>query len=387
MSVASSGKTSRRGPTIAGIPLELPWSSLLGVAILTWLFAPGFTDPEKSSTTTYLIAAAFALLVYATILLHELAHAGAARSFGFPVHNIRLYALGGYTTYERTTPTPGRELVIAIAGPAATLAIAGVCWAAGNALNSASSGGSVVVDMLLQLGYVGLVLGLYNLLPGLPLDGGALVKCPIWKFSGSEALGTRVAAGSGMVVAALIFAIPFIVAARNGRGQLDTTSVITVAVFAGWLGFGAFEAFRSSTLQGRLPNLDSAGLSRRAITVRQDTPLSVALAQLGEQSAGAIVIVDADGTPSAIANEAAITAVPQQRRAWVTVGSVSRAIVPDTVLNTELRGEALLRAMSNFPIPEYLVVDSNNQIFGVLSTDDVHVALAGKRAQPKGLAT
>jgi predicted transcriptional regulator len=121
--------------------------------------------------------------------------------------------------------------------------------------------------------------------------------------------------------------------------------------------------------------------------VRQDTPLSLALAQLGEQSAGAIVIVDADGTPSAIANEAAITAVPQQRRAWVTVGSVSRAIVPDTVLNTELRGEALLRAMSNFPIPEYLVVDSDNQIYGVLSSDDVQAALAGKRAQPKGLAT
>jgi hypothetical protein len=357
---------------------------LVGVAILTWLFAPGFTDPQKSSAATYLIAAVFAVLVYGTILLHELAHAAAARSFGFPVHNIRLYALGGYTTYERTTPTPGRELVIALAGPAATLVIAGICWGAGNGLNSITTGDSLPVDMLLQLGFVGLVLGLYNLLPGLPLDGGALVKCPVWKFSGSESLGTRVAAISGMVVALLVFATPFIAAARNGNSQLDTSSVITVAIFAGWLGLGAFEAFRASTLQSRLPDISAATLSRPAISVRQDTPLSVALATLQEQSAGAMVIVDADGTPSAIANEAAIVAVPEQRRPWVTVGSVSRGIVPDSVLSSDLNGEALLSAMSNFPIPEYLDVDTNQQMFGVLATTDVQSALAAKKSAAKG---
>ncbi|MEI6372398.1 MAG: site-2 protease family protein [Actinomycetes bacterium] len=358
---------------IAGIPIVLPWSSLIGVGVLTWIFAPGFTD--GSGKGGYVLAAIFAVLVYGTILLHELAHAGAARSFGFPVHQIRLYALGGYTAYERKVHTPGREFVIAVAGPAATLAIAAICWYGGRAFGAILEPGSIVTDMLLQLGWVGLVLGIYNLLPGIPLDGGALVKCPVWKISGSEALGTRVGAWSGIVVAIAVFLSPFAIARRLGQDSPDTVSVITVAIFAAWLGMGAYDALRRSKMQERLPGLDAGALARQAISVYRDLPLSEGLSRQVAAGASALIVVDSNGYPTAIANDDAVTAVPEERRPWVSVGSVSRSISPASTLLSSLTGEDLIDAMSDNPAPEYLVLDAVGAVVGVLTTGDVQAAL------------
>lgn len=362
---------------IGGIPIVLPWSSLVGVGLLTWLFAPGFADSTATGAGGYALAAVFALLVYVSILVHELAHAGAARAFGFPVLQIRLYALGGYTAYERTVHTPGRELAISLAGPGATLALAAACWGAGRVTEGMLPAGSLIVELLLRLGYVGLALGIYNLLPGLPLDGGAVVKSAVWKATGSEPTGTRIAAIAGLAVAVSVFCAPFYFAWRMGDEAPDFTTVVAVALFSGWLGMGALDALRRSKVQARLPGLAAASLARRAVTVPRDLPLAEALRRLTESAAGGIVVVDPDGRPTGIAHEPAITAVPDERRPWVSVASVSRSVDLASALSLGLTGEALLDAMSKDPAPEYLVLADDGSIYGVLSTADVQSALVG----------
>jgi CBS-domain-containing membrane protein len=121
--------------------------------------------------------------------------------------------------------------------------------------------------------------------------------------------------------------------------------------------------------------LEAAALARRAMAVPRDLPLGVALDRMAAEGAGGLVVVDGDGRPVAIGNEAAIAAVPEQRRPWVTVGSVSRSLEPGATVSVGLAGEDLLIALSEHPAPEYLVVDDSGAIFGVLTAGDVNHAL------------
>jgi len=364
-----------RGLRIAGIPVDLPWSSAVGVLLLTWLFAPGFSDAPGAGPREYAIAAVFAVLVYLSILVHELAHAAAARGFGYQVHQIRLYALGGYTAYERGTPTPGREVSIALAGPAATLVVAVVCWAAGALAGAVVGPGSLVVELLMRLAWVSVLLAVYNLLPGLPLDGGSVVKCAVWRATGSEPAGTRVAAYAGFVVAAAVFVAPFALAWRLGLEAPDMVTVVAIAIFAAWLAMGALDALRRSAVQQRLPHLVARRLARTAIGVPRDLPLSEALRQMAGQGAGALVVIDPNGWPVAIAHDAAVGAVPAERRPWVSVGSVSRSLDRGDAVPADLGGEDLLHLLAGSPAPAYLVVEADGRLCGVLTMDDVHAAL------------
>jgi len=361
------------GLRIAGIPIVLPWSSLLGVALLTWLFAPGFSE-GRSDTGAYVAAGVFALLVYASILVHELAHAGAARRFGYPVREIRLYALGGYTAYERRQASPAREAVIAAAGPASTLAVALACWLLARVALATVGSQPLTSELLVRLTYVSIVLAIYNLLPGLPLDGGALVKSAVWALTRSEPKGTRFAAWCGIVVALAVFATPFVLAARTG-GVPDTTSILAITLFAGWLGMGAVAALRQSRVDERLPLLKASTVARTAVLVSRDLPLSTALEQRATSGAAAIVVVGPDVRPLAVANDAAIDAVPEQRRPWVSVASVARTLEPGAVLNADLTGDELLQAIASAPAPDYLVIDTQGTLIGVLSIADVQAAL------------
>ena len=377
--MSDSDDGGRRGAfRVGGVPVVLPWSSVLGVLLITWLFAPGFADPSIGEAATYLVAAVFALLVYASILLHELAHAWAARSFGYPVRRIELYALGGYTWYERKDPRPGRELVIALAGPAATFAVAAVCFGCWRVLVGVAPDATVVADVLRQLTWISLLVGVYNLLPGLPLDGGALVRSAVWKLTGSEAKGTVVGAYAGFAVAGVIFLLPFGLAALAGPPVTapDTVAVVVASVFAAWLAVGANGALRRARLESRLPGITAGGLARRAVAVDRDTPLSEALRRAAAAGAGGLVVVDHDGRPAGLTHEAAVSAVPEQRRPWVPVSSVSRSLDPKAVVARSLAGEELLQALQDHPAPEYLVVDDSGRVYGVLALVDVEKALA-----------
>jgi CBS domain-containing protein len=127
-------------------------------------------------------------------------------------------------------------------------------------------------------------------------------------------------------------------------------------------------------LRERLPGLRARTLTRRAVPVNSDTPLSEALRRANEAGARALVVVDGKGDPTALVRESAIVSVPEHRRPWVAVGGLSQDLTPGMRVCAELSGEELLDALRAAPATEYLVVERTGEIYGVLSTADVERA-------------
>jgi CBS domain-containing protein len=128
-------------------------------------------------------------------------------------------------------------------------------------------------------------------------------------------------------------------------------------------------------------------LTRRAIPVPVDTPVSEALRRAQDAQAGGLVTVGRDQQPVGIVNEAAVGALPEPRRPWVPVSSVSRLLTPGARVPVDATGEDLVALLQASPAPEYLVVTPDGSIYGVLAYDDVERAvsgLAGRTAGPRG---
>ncbi len=229
--------------------------------------------------------------------------------------------------------------------------------------------------LLWQLTLSNVIVGVYNLLPGLPLDGGSMLSAVVWRLTGDELKGTLFAAWAGRGVAVLTAALPFIVGALSGLAP-SPLLVVWAFILAVVLWTGSTQALRSVRVRSRLPLLALRHLVRPSIAVAPATPLAEALRQLGEAGAGALVVVDGDGRATGIVSEAAVSATPVERRPWVVVGEVSRALVPGMVLAADLTGPRLIDALRAQPATEYLVVDRSGGVSGVLATADVERVLA-----------
>jgi CBS domain-containing protein len=124
-------------------------------------------------------------------------------------------------------------------------------------------------------------------------------------------------------------------------------------------------------LRQRLPALVARPLARRTLTVPADLPLAEAVRRAQEAEAGSIVTVTPEGTPVGIVSEAAVTAMPAERRPWVAVSAVARTMEEGLTLPATVAGEDLILAISRRPAEEYLLVEADGRIYGVLSTADV----------------
>jgi Zn-dependent protease len=351
-----------------GIPVYISpyWFIIAGVFSI--IYANDLSS-TISGNTRYIVAAAFVILLYASVLVHELSHSVVARAYGLPVRRIVLNPLGGVSEIEREAPTPGREFAVAGAGPALSLVLAAIGW---GLVQVAPYG--VTGALIRQLMVANIIVGIFNLLPGLPLDGGRMLRAVIWKITKKPTTATIAAAWVGRGLALALLAIPFF-SGRLAGG--DIVSMIWVVVIAAFMWTGATQSIKATRFRERLPALQARRLARKAISVSASTPLAEAIRQADEAGARAIVVIDHDSKPIAIVNEAAVTATPPQRRPWVETGSMARSIDPSLVLNADLQGMALLDAIRRAPATEYLLVDSTGQVFGVLATRDLDQVFAG----------
>jgi len=244
---------------------------------------------------------------------------------------------------------------------------------------------TITGTLVSQLRWANLVVGLFNLLPGLPLDGGRMLRAVIWKLTGRPATSTIAAAWAGRVLAVALFVVPFLIGAVNGtgwpgRGGISGGGLVTVvwlAVIAAFMWTGAGQAIKATRFRERLPALQARRLARKAVSVAADTPLAEAIRRADESQARAVVVVDHEDKPIAIVNETAVMATPPQRRPWIEAGSLARTLEPNLVLPADLSGLALLDAIRRAPATEYLLVEPSGQVYGVLATRDVDHAFAG----------
>jgi Zn-dependent protease/CBS domain-containing protein len=355
-----------------GVPVYVTPTWFIVAALITISFAPTVENRVPGiGQWQYVVSLTFAVLLYLSVLIHELSHTVVALHFGLPVRRISLYLLGGVSEIEKPAPTPGQEAGIAFAGPFVSLLLAALAYGVSKQLDE------LTVGRLLAQALMGsnLAVGIFNLLPGLPLDGGRVLSAAVWKATAVRETGAVVAAWAGRVVAGLVLIAPVLLSARSGSDP-SLTNIVWGALLASFIWMGASQSLAAAQVQRKIPSLSARALTRRAIPVPFDTPLAEALRRLEESGARGLVVVSADGTPVGIVNEAAVRATPEGRRPWVPVGDLSRRIHPDHVVAASLAGEDLVRALTRLPASEYLVVEANGDIYGVLASSDVERAVS-----------
>jgi Zn-dependent protease len=368
------GRRRNSGIVIArpfGIPVYISPYWIVIAAVYVVLYANNFGTTLGAGAGKYLLAVVFVILLYLSVLVHELSHSVVARGYGLPVRRILLYPLGGVSEIEKEPQTPLREFCVSAAGPMLSLVLALAAWGLLQVFRTGWSG-----ELVWQLMWVNLIVGIFNFLPGLPLDGGRMLRAVIWKFTGRPATATIAAAWAGRVMAVALLAIPFTPYFSSIVGG-TTFSVVWVVAIAAFMWLGAGQSIRATKFRERLPELQARRLARRAISVSATTPLAEAVRRADESRARAVVIVDHAGKPIAIVNEAAVMATPPQRRPWIEAGTVARSIEPNLVLPADISGVELLEAIKRAPASEYLLVEPSGQVYGVLAARDLDNVFAG----------
>jgi Zn-dependent protease len=349
-----------------GVNVLITRSWFLLALLIAVVVAPGVEQAEPGLGGWKYVAGLVIAVVYAfTILVHEAAHAVASRRYGHPVENITLHFLGGHTSIDGGARSPMQEFVMSVVGPLASLGVALVAW-----LLSLVLPGGLIGLTIITLALANLVLGIFNLLPGLPLDGGRVLKALVWGITRNEVRGTIVAGWAGRALAILTLFLPLVMH-RLYDVVPDVSSYAFALILAVFIWMGATAAMQGARIRSRLPTLVARRLARRTLAVPADLPVAEAIRRAQEAEAGSIVTVDPAGRPVGIVHEAAVLAIPEERRPWVPVSSVARSLVPGMTLPVDIRGEELIRAITFLPAHEYLLVDADGGVFGVLATVDV----------------
>jgi Zn-dependent protease len=364
----SAGRPGRRGfplGRVLGFPVRLNWSVLLLAALVTLLYGQ-YAD--------YLVGFGFVVCLLVSVLLHELGHAVTARRLGVGVRGITLEILGGYTEMDREAPTPRVEVLVALAGPAVSLVL-GLVAALGAVLLPA---GTPVWQVVFLVALANIIVAFFNVLPGLPLDGGRALRAAVWAIGGDQLRGTLVAARTGQALAVVTAAGA---AGLYGSGFFRGFGLVFMLLVAFTLWQGATASVRLARIRQRVPLVDLDELTRPVFLVASGTPLAEAQRRAAEARPGgaALAVSDSAGRLVALVNARAAAAVPAERRPWVSVDTVARDLSAVRTVPAGLRGSEAVAALQAAPAGEYLVT-RGGEVVGVLHAGDVARALRPARA-------
>lgn len=351
---------------IAGIDVLVTSSWFIIAALISFAIAPRIEQVEPGlGFWKYVAGLVFAVMLYLSVLLHEASHAVTAKRLGYGVTSITLHFLGGMTEIDGNSRRARHEFWIAVVGPLTSIAV-GV---ASVALWFVTPEGLVRVAVE-GLAGANIIIGVLNLVPGLPLDGGRVLKSAVWGVSGDQHRATIVAGWGGRLTALALLSWPLLQERLIGTPP-TLFDLVLVFILGLFLWTGASASMAHARLRRRLPALQARPLARRTLTVPDDLPLAEAVRRARDEQAGSIVTLSASGSPVGVVNEASVLAIPEQRQPWVPVSSVARTLQPELTLPADIGGEALILAISRHPAAEYLLMEEDGRIYGVLATSDV----------------
>src|SRR4051794_23680926 len=360
-----------------GFPIVLSPAWLLLGAALTLGYGRLL---DRVGPVAYVWGAALVVFVAGSVLLHELGHAFVCRHYRIGVRSVTLELLGGYTEMDREAPSPRVEAAVSLAGPAVSLAL-GLGAAA---LTAAVPGRTVGHELAFQLAASNLVIAAFNLLPGLPLDGGRALLALVWAVTGDPYRGSRIAGRAGWLVAAACVGLAVwagVEAATGDRTAPAGTVLVVLALtsVAFSVGHGAGQAVRIGRLGARLPLLDALPLARPLSPVPSGPTLAEAHRRADAAGAhdAALAVAAADGAVVGVVNAAADAAVPVERRATVPVDAVSRTPA-GRILAAGLRGADVLHAVRGDPTGDYLVAAGEDVVAVLRGADVAHLLTSGR---------
>lgn len=387
--------------SIAGIPVYLgrTWPIIAIVIVVT--FGPSVPAPSgaRGGVFGFSVALAYAVLLLLSVLAHEAAHAVVARGAGYRVDRVVADLWGGHTIYDSSTSRPGPSALIAVSGPAANLALAGL----GFVLQGFAPDG--VIGLLLgAVTYTNLFVGLFNLLPGLPLDGGYLVDALVWKVTGDRNRGLIAAGWLGRIVT--IAVVLWLVGRPLLLGQQPSLfTIVWCGLIGAFLWVGATNAIRAGSSRRAIARVPLARVLRAAVVVPAAEPVASVLARVDGALAGmrgaspqdaapvpgggalgsgpAAVVLASGGQPMGLVDVAAARGVDPLRALQVPVEAVTSR-QPDgwvvTVPSREADVSGIVTAVAARPDAApatMVVVTPTGEVLGTVTLADLSAAFSG----------
>ncbi len=352
---------------IAGIDVYIHISWFLILVFLTISLATGWFPslyPGYAASTYVILGLVSAILLFVSVLLHELGHSFVARSRGLPVKNIVLFIFGGVSNIEQEPQSAGTEFFMAFIGPVVSLAIGAICY---GLLFLVRGSHSVIEPLLGYLAVTNVLLGVFNLLPGFPLDGGRVLRSIVWKITGNPYRATQVATIVGQILAYIFILIGLWLFFFSR----DTFDGLWFG-FIGWFLLNSAQSVRAqSTLEGAFtgmtvaqimnpqPNIIPANISLQRLVDEHFLPqgLRSAFVVQGDQLAGLVTLSD-------------IRHVPREKWPQTPVGFI---MIPLDRLHTASLQQSVkdaLPLMTGNDVNQLPVVE-DGRLVGVLTRDAI----------------
>ena len=370
---------------IFGIRIGVNASWFLILFLFIFWLSRSFTDILGDETVGYAAALGAAVLFFGSIVLHELGHALAARRSGIEVSGIDLFFFGGVMKMNRDTDTPGKEFVVAIAGPLVTLGIVIVGTAVGIALagsqeflDAARLDGAAPSDVALLLVSflvtMNAVLLVFNLVPAFPLDGGRIARAVAWKLTGDRGKATRFAAYVGQGFAVLLIGFGIFLSLTG-----ELFDGLWLAVLGYLLGQSARAAVLQTAVTSRLEGVTVADImDAEPVTVPAQLPVAQAYDEffLRYQGWPWFAVVEEDGRLAGLVHREAVeTAAHENRDVPVRdLATASGEVRADAPLEALLGSEPLRR------LGALMAVDAEGRLRGVVTLEQVSRALQARLA-------
>jgi Zn-dependent protease len=371
---------------IFGIRIGVDWSWFIVLFLIIWNLSEYYESVTPGSNA-FLLAVVSALAFFVSILLHELGHALVAIRNGIPIEGIDLWMFGGVAKLGRDTDSPGVEFRVAVAGPLVTLVIALACFGLGMAISNADQvldssrfdeagvrGAATAV--LGYLATINLIVLVFNLIPGFPLDGGRIARAVAWWRTGDRNRATRFAARMGRGVGWLMVGLGLL---------LLLTGPGLTGIWLAFIGFFLAQAARSAeaqaTFAGRIEHLRvSDVMDAEPVAIPETLPLDRAENEYFLRYGwGWFPVVDAGGHLVGVVSRDAINSLPEGIRPSRSVASVMARDDVGSGLRVGLEEplEALLGREGLSRLGAIMAVDRDGVLRGVVTVEAVRRALRG----------
>lgn len=357
--------TGLRLGSIRGVEIIVDVSVLVVAGALGFVYSLGIDESFDAGTLITVLAAVVAVGYVGSLFLHEVTHAVVAVGRNLHARRIRLLVFGGYTLVDSRKATPGDEFWVAIAGPAASLGGAAVLWG----LSLIMTWHQPTAQSFEFLAVINLLIAGFNLLPGMPLDGGRALRAVLWNFNGDRLRSTQMATVAGRTLGLGVAGVGIYLLVANGG-------------FAGlvWLLLGWF-LYRSATAAGRREDLLTMVAGTTARDVMRPTPEAVPGAMRVAEMAALFQIgptlrtlpVDVAGRITGVIGQAEIDDLAPARRELGRVAYVMTPIGPKDFVNADTPVDTLIIRTAGEP---RLVVVDNGVAVGVIEAADLEAVLS-----------
>ncbi|MFA5308899.1 MAG: site-2 protease family protein [Dehalococcoidales bacterium] len=349
---------------IAGIDIGIHYTWIFIFVLFSWTLAQGyFPAYYEWSTAAYWITGIIAsLLIFVSVLLHEMAHSLVANARGIPVHSITLFILGGVSNLEEEPQKPVAEFTMAIVGPATSLVLAAIFWGLTRLPGDKTTPVAAIIS---YMAYINLYLGAFNLLPGFPLDGGRVLRSIIWGATGSLAKATDIAGRVGQ-----FFGWAFIGLGVFFIFQVSLFSGLWLA-FIGWFLNSAADSSRKEiTLRERLSRYKVREVMNPNIeTIRPETTVSEMVMNVFRRQPGRALPVCRDDKLAGIVTITDVKKVPQEQWATTPVEKIM-TVSPLYTVAPEDNLNAAMQLIARHDINQVLIKE-NDKCAGLLTRADI----------------